>query len=203
MAVQWVRVPAFRPTLLAIADNYHRSEISKALKTRESWLRMLGNAGISLDDPAADYERMCAFERSGQYSLSAETGWFLMRGLQGVETIFSRLKERHWGVCISRKGSFVGNDNPVAMDGPKDCRIGFKNAEIVIYPVSKHVLLFGTAVRVRPPLVNQMFIAHNNTFAMLTAEEQIYSAAPDFCWLDAKRAYQTDWKIFSKDTYEL
>ncbi|MGA8271396.1 MAG: DUF4238 domain-containing protein [Candidatus Sulfotelmatobacter sp.] len=203
MAVQWVRVPAFRPTMLAIADKYHRSEISKALKTRESWIRMLVNAGISSDDPAADYERMCEFERSGQYSLSAETEWFLMRGLQGVETIFSRLKERHWGACISQKGSFIGNDNPVAMDGPKNCEIGFKNAEIVIHPASKHILLFGTAVRVRPPFVNQMFISRNNTFAMLAAEAQIYSAASDFCWLDANRAYQTDWKNFSKETYQL
>lgn len=202
MAIQWVRVPAFRPTILAIADSFHRSKISEALKSKESWARMLREAGISSDDPAADYEAAREFERSGEYTLSAENEWYLMRGLQGVETIVARLKDRHWGACISRKGSFIGSDNPVAMDGPRNRKIGFKNAEIVTYPVSSHILLYGTNVPVRTPLVSQMFIAHKNTFAMLAADEQVYSAMRDFCWLDVAEAYKTDWKQFSKKHYE-
>jgi Protein of unknown function (DUF4238) len=202
MAIQWVRVPAFRPTILAIADSFHRSKISESLKSRESWARMLREAGISPEDPAAEYERVREFERSRKYSLSAETEWYLMRGLQGVETIVARLRDRHWGACISRSGSFIGSDNPVAMDGPKNRKIGFKNAEIVTYPVSRHVLLYGTNVAVRAPFVNQKFIARQNTFAMLSADEQIYSAVPDFCWLDVAGGYQTDWKRFSKKLYE-
>jgi hypothetical protein len=202
MAIQWVRVPAFRPTILAIADSFHRSKISEALKNRRSWAKMLKGAGISPDDPAADIERMREFERSGQYSLSAETEWYLLRGLQGVETIVARLRDRRWGVCVSQKGSFIGSDNPVAMDGPKNSRVGFKNAGIVTYPVSKHLLLYGTHGRVKNPFVSQMFIAHKNTFAMLTADEQVYSSAPDFCWLDATNKYQTNWKQFSKKSYD-
>jgi Protein of unknown function (DUF4238) len=202
MAIQWIRVPAFRPTILAIADSFHRSKISEALQSPESWTRMLIEAGISPDDPAADYERAREFQRSGEYSLSAETEWYLMRGLQGVETIIARLKDRHWGVCISRRGSFIASDNPVAMDGPRDCKIGFKTAEIITYPVSRHVLLYGTNIPVRTPLVSQMFIAHKNTFAMLTADEQVYSTVSDFCWLDLEKAYKTDWRQFSKRHYE-
>ncbi len=201
MAIQWIRVPAFRPTILAIADTFHRSKISEALKGRESWAKMLRETGISPDDPAADYDRAHEFERSGEYSLSAETEWYLMRGFQGIETIVARLKERHWGACISRRGSFIASDNPVAMDGPKNCKVGFKNADVVTYPVSKHVLLYGTNVRVRAPFVSQKFIAHKNTFALLTSDEQVYSAIPDFCWLDASNAYQRDWKGFSRKHY--
>ncbi len=202
MAVQWIRVPAFRPKMLEIADSFHRSWFQEALKSRESWVQALNDAGISVDDPAADYEQMLKFERSGRYSLSAETDWFLRRGFQGVETIARNLRSRHWGACISRKGSFIGSDNPVAMDGPKDVKIGFKTAEIVAYPLSRHVLLYGTNVRVKTPFVNQLFIAHKNTFAMLNSDEQIYSPAPDFCWLDAAGSYQTDWQLFSKDAYK-
>jgi hypothetical protein len=163
---------------------------------------MLKEAGISADDPAADYERMRVFEQSGEYTLSAEAGWYLLRGLQGTKTIFARLKERRWGTCLSQKGSFIGSDNPVAMDGPKGCKIGFKNAEIITYPVSRHVFLHGTHVPVKTPFVNQMFIAHKNTFVMLAADEQVYSAVPDFCWLDARGKYQTDWTLFSRKDYE-
>jgi Protein of unknown function (DUF4238) len=202
IAIQWIRVPSFRPTMLAIADSFHRSKISEALESPESWTKMLKEAGISPNDPAADYERMRAFESSGEYTLSAETDWYLFRGLRGIKTILARLEERRWGACLSRKGSFIGSDNPVAMDGPKDCKIGFKNAEIVSYSVSRHVLLYGTHAPVKAPFINQMFIAHKNTFVMLAADEQIYSAVPDFCWLDAKGRYQTDWRLFSRKDYE-
>jgi Protein of unknown function (DUF4238) len=120
IAIQWVRTPAFRPTILFIADSYYRSRIEQALRTRESWTELLKEAGISSSEPGADYERMHDFIRSGEYSLSAETEWYLMRGLEGVETIFACLKERLWGTTISRKGDFIASDTPVAMDGPKN-----------------------------------------------------------------------------------
>jgi len=36
---------------------------------------------------------------------------------------------------------------------------------------------------------------------MLTADEQVYSHVPDFCWLDETGAYQTNWKLFSKEKF--
>lgn len=201
LATQWMRVPKFRPTILGVADSIHRTILSKALETPESWAEMLKSLGFpanSLDE----YKRMRDFEESGNFSLSAETGWYLLRGFESINPIISSLRGRWWGASISRKGSFIGSDNPVAMDGTRGVKVGFKNAEIVTCPISRRVVLYGTKVRVRAPFVNQMYIAHTNTFTMLSADEQIYSATPDFCWLDETGGYQTDWKRFSKSSFE-
>jgi hypothetical protein len=201
IAIQWVRVPAFRPTILRIADSIYRAEFSKALRNPEAWARMLKKVGISADSPDFGYEQMSESERSGNYSLSAENEWYLLRAFEGAKTIIPLLMARHWGVSISRKGSFIGSDNPVVLDGPKGEMVGFKNADIVIYPVSRHILLYGTKLVQRSPFVNQMYIARQNTFMMLTAEEQVFSVMPTFCWLDEKDGYQTDWRLFSKEKF--
>jgi hypothetical protein len=46
-----------------------------------------------------------------------------------------------------------------------------------------------------------MYIARQNTFMMLTAEEQVFSSAPNFCFLDETDGYQTDWRLFSKEKF--
>jgi hypothetical protein len=79
--------------------------------------------------------------------------------------------------------------------------IGFKNAEVVTYPVSRHVLLYGTKFPVKRSPVNLNYIAHTNTFTMLTAEEHVYSHVSDFCWLDETGKYQTEWRLFSKEKF--
>jgi hypothetical protein len=199
IAIQWTRVPAFRPTVLAIADSIHRSFFAGALKSPEAWAKSLQDAGIPLDSPGADYEKMREFQRSRQYSLSAETDWYVMRAFKAAETIVPSLIDRQWGLSLSRTGSFIASDNPVALDGPSGQKIGFKNAEIVLFPISRHVFLHGTKVRVRQPRVSFNYIARMNTFMMLTADEQVYSHIPNFCWLDESGKYQTDWKLFSKE----
>jgi hypothetical protein len=201
MAIQWVRVPAFRPTVLAITDSFLRSQLSAALKSRESWAAALMEAGIPADSPGADYDGMREFERSGQYSLQAETEWYMERAFKAADTIVPLLRARHWTVSLSKSGSFIGSDNPVALDGPKGEKVGFKNAEIVTYPVSRHMLLCGTKIAVTPQLVSRRFIAHANTFSMLTAEAQVYSSLSDFCWSDETSQYRTDWKAFSKEKF--
>lgn len=198
MAIQWVRVPSFRPTILAIADAITRSRLSIALKSRESWAAALKEAGIPADSPGADYDGMREYERSGQYSLSAETEWYMQRAFSAAESIALSLRARHWTTSFSNSGSFIGSDNPLGLDGPKGQKVGFKNADVVIYPVSRHVLLGGTNVAVMPPFANRRYIAGMNTFMMLSAEAQVYSHAPDFCFLDDAHKYQTDWTLFSK-----
>ena len=79
--------------------------------------------------------------------------------------------------------------------------IGFKSAEAVFFPVSRHVLVYGTNCRVKATTTTRKRIAAHNTFTMLTADEQVYSHIPDFCWLDQAGAYQTDWKLFSKEKF--
>ena len=54
-------------------------------------------------------------------------------------------------MTCSPGGGFIGSDNPVTLDGLKGKEIGFKNADIIAYPVSKHVVLYSTLnLRHRP-----------------------------------------------------
>jgi hypothetical protein len=48
-------------------------------------------------------------------------------------------------------------------------------------------------------LVSRKLIAQFNTFAMLHADEQVYSHRPDFEWLDESRICQRDWRRFDKE----
>ncbi len=201
MAIQWTRVPAFRPTALAIADRIQRSWMSRALKSPETWAATLKELNIPADSSGAQYDAMRDFQRPGKYSLSAEPEWFLLRAFQASKGIVRSLSARRRAAYVSKRGSFIGSDNPVALDGPKDQMIGFKNADIVIYPVSRHVLLRGTNIPIKPPAVTSKSIAAHNTFAMLTSDEQVYSHVPDFCWLDENDRYQTDWRLFSREKF--
>jgi hypothetical protein len=201
IATQWMRVPAFRPTLLRIADGIHRRFFAEALKSPESWAARLKKLGIAADAPGADYHKMVEFERDHLYELSAEPEWFLYRGFKAIEGIVSCLAQRYWRASVSSSGSFIGSDDPVAMDGPKGQDIGFKSAEVVAFPVSRHVFVYGTNSRVKPVTTTRKRIAAHNTLTMLTADEQVYSHVPDFCWLDETGAFKTDWKQFSKEKF--
>ena len=73
------------------------------------------------------------------------------------------------------------------------------NAEIIIYQLSRHVLLYGGRPDIIEPLVNRKYIAHMNTFAMIRADEQVYSHTSDFDWLGEIGKLHSDWKLFSKE----
>jgi hypothetical protein len=201
MAIQWVRVPAFRTTIGPIADSIYRSFMSELLRSPESWAAALKKAGYSKDAPGADYDKILEVERSGEYSFSADTPWFLKNGLKAAESIIPCLETRYWGALISESGQFIGSDSPVALEASKDHKVGFKNAPFVTYPVGRHVLLYGTIVRVPQPPLTTKLIAQHNTFAMLTAQEQVYSHRPDFHWLGANGKCQNDWTLFAKEDF--
>jgi hypothetical protein len=80
-------------------------------------------------------------------------------------------------------------------------KVGFKNADVVLYPVSRHVLLRWTLVPMKGPPVKLTHIAAMNTMMLLFADSQIYSHVPDFSWLDEKFKHQTDWRLFSKNHF--
>lgn len=85
--------------------------------------------------------------------------------------------------------------------GWPELEIGFKSAEVVVFPVSRHVLVYGANCRVKATNTTRKRIAAHNTFTMRTADEQVYSHVPDFCWLDDTGAYQSNWKLFSKEKF--
>ena len=148
---------------------------------------------------------MLAYERevieTGKYTVSAENDFYLVRGFKvAARSIYPALKARYWWTLISPTGSFIGSDNPVVMDGPKNQMIGFRSAEVVIFTVNRFLVLYGTNVPVRRPLANRKFIASHNSFTMLTAAEQLYSHVPDFCWRDPTGHVRTDWQSFSRES---
>lgn len=199
MAVQYIRVPAFRPTVLRMADVIYGRLFAELLETPETWAAWLKKHNVPTDAPGASYEEMVEFERGHHYTLSAETEWFLKRGFKAIGTIVPCLEARYWRASISSRGGFIGSDNPIAMDGPKGQEVGFKTADIIAFPVSRYVSLYGANIRVAALPTTYRRVAAHNTFTMLTADEQVYSHEPDFGWLDENGNCQTDWKLFSKE----
>jgi hypothetical protein len=201
MAFQWVRVPRFRPYALQILDSLALREFSESLQSREKWVSALKQAGMDPEAPGADYESAKSFFESGKFNLVAETDWYIQRAFSDAEGVLPLLRKRYWGTSFSEKGRFIGSDNPVALEGPKGEKVGFKNAEFVFYPVSRHVFLTGTLVRLERPKFNFNYIIQMNTMVLLTADAQIYSHISDFSWADEKRQHQSEWRLFSKEKY--
>jgi len=201
MAFQWVRAPKFRPFALGVLDKIAREGLAESLRSREAWIAGLEEAGLDPAAPGADYEGAKKFFESGEFNIEAETDWYMHRAFEDVEGVARTLRDRYWGTSFSEKGRFIGSDNPVCLEGPRGEMVGFKNAEIVMYPVSRHVSLTGTLARTKKPLFNLHYIAQLNTMLLLTADAQVYSHVPDFSWADENRRHQTDWQIFSKDKY--
>jgi uncharacterized protein DUF4238 len=198
IAIQFVRLPAFRIFALNVLKKIHLENMADALRSEESWAAAMKKADIDPDSPGSDYQGMKEFFASGEYTLAAATEWYMQRAFIAADEIASLLERRHWDVAISPSGSFIGCDNPVTMDGPKGGMAGFANAEIVIYQLSRHVLLYGGSPDIAPPFVNRKYIASMNTFAMLRAQNQVFSHAPDFCWLDDAGKCQSNWEPFSE-----
>jgi hypothetical protein len=203
-AIQYIRVPSFRPVVLRIADSLHKSWIAKALRSPAAWAKALRKAGIPPDTPGADYSKMLQFQRkvidTGEYTLSAENEWYLIRGFKAVlDAIIPSLSARYWNTVFSKSGVLIGSDNPVVMDGDRNRLIGFKSAGVVLIQLNRYALLLGTNLPAKLPTFNGSFIASLNTFAMLTAQEHLYSHSPNICWLDETGICQTDWKLFSKE----
>jgi hypothetical protein len=123
----------------------------------------------------------------------------ILRTFESIEKMLPGLKKRFWATLISPSGSFIGSDNPVIIEGPKGVKQGFENAELISYAVGRHVALWGTLRPIRRQLVSRKFVAKMNTLSMLSADKQVFSHAPDFCWLDENQKVQTDWKLFSKE----
>lgn len=201
IAVQWARVPAFRPLVLDIIDGLSREWIAKKLETRGAWRKALVEARMDPNSPGAEYDKLKKSFDDKAYTLVAPTDWYVLRALKAVESVLPGLHKRHWTTYVSPSGSFIGSDNPVIIEGPKGVKQGFENAELISYCVSRHVALWGTLLPIKREIVSRKFIAKMNTLSLLKTDGQVFSHVPDFCWLDSNRKYQTDWELFSKEKY--
>lgn len=198
LAIQLVRVPAFRTLVRETLESEFRKNV---LSSREVWEQALRRAGVSSDDPGADYEKVLEGIASGQLKFSAETAFYLKHGADLLPAIEPSLMGRCWDWHVSPTGEFIGSDNPVALDGEQGKPIGVCNADVVIYPVSRRLLLYGTHKRVALERLTSRLMARHNTFAMLTADEQVYSHRSDFHWLDCTGKCQNDWRLFSRELF--
>lgn len=199
IAIQWVRVPAFRVFARDLLEKFTQENVATALESEQSWIDTRKRVGIPIDAPGGDYRSMKEFWESGEHSLRIPTEWYMLEAFKAAGSIAPLLRKRYWGAAISPSGSFIGTDNPVIMDAAKGEMSGFVNAEVIFYQLSRHVLLYGVRDAIEPPFVNRKYIAHMNTFAMIRAQEQVFSPVPDFGFLDEAQKYQSNWELFSKD----
>jgi hypothetical protein len=126
MALQYVRVPAFRPTILKMAERIHHRFLMKNLKSPKTTAKARQRSDVPPDAEGVSYEGMLEFVRGKHYKFSAHNEFFLVRGFKAAaDAIIPALQTRHWGTMISGTGSFIGSDNPVTFDGPKGKWSGF------------------------------------------------------------------------------
>lgn len=198
MAYQVVRVPSFRKIVLDITERSTSQVLAKFLHCPDTWTAALEERNIDPTVPAASYEEAMQIFESGDWNVAKRTDWFILWALREVSHIHGRLRERYWHTSISPKGRLIASDTPVVLDGERDQLIGFRNAELIFYPVSRHVLIVGSKAPLKEPQQNLRFFAGWNTMALLRAEAQVYSHEPDFVWLDAAGKVRDDWRAFTK-----
>ena len=139
------------------------------VETPESLTEALLKIGLTPDTPGAEYEKMKKFIQPENSTFSAENEWYVLKTLEAFQAIFPLLQARHWKALGSVKGCFIGSDNPVVLVGPEGSRVGFQNAEVVVYPASRYVSLYSTKRSGRLKPLTQMGIAAQNTGIMLAA----------------------------------
>lgn len=200
MALQFGRVPAFRPFALEILKSVNEEEFRGDVENPETWAAALEKAGIPADTPGMEYKFAVEAQRSGKF-LNVDTNWYMKEAIKASSRVLSSLRKRRWNGAFSTSGSFIACDSPVILEGPRGKEIGFENATFVSYAVSRHVTLFGGASSSSSVFATRKEIASTNTLSLNRADQQIYSHVPDFCWLDEKGKYQTDWRLFSKERY--
>lgn len=196
LAVQWIRVPAFRSLVDGIAGKLIEERL-----TPESWLEAMQKSGVSAETQESSYEKVRELISGGKIVFSSSTGSYLKHGALILGQIVRVLERFRWNWLLSQSGQFIGSDNPVSIDGPLGEPIGFSNADQLFYPVNRFLLLYATQQPVSPPKLTTKLIARQNTFAMMCAQEQVYSHRPDFHWLDRNGKCVNDWTLFSRNDF--
>jgi Protein of unknown function (DUF4238) len=92
MAIQWARVPAFRPKILSIAESIHREILTELLRTPESWAAWLKENDLE-EGPPDEYENWRELLRSG-FSLSVSNDWQLRKAFESTQTTIPCLQAK-------------------------------------------------------------------------------------------------------------
>lgn len=195
MALQFIRTPSFRATIDRTVD----AKFQTALSNEENWERALRENGIPLDRPDVEYSTVKASIQKGEPFYSGDNLYYLLYGAKFAEDIAATFRARYWNWIIDQRGGFIGSDNPVGLDGPGNGPMGFNKAVVVVYPVCRHLLMCGFHHREPSRDASRKLVAKYNTFAMLGADEQVYSHKEDFEWLDERDERQRDWKWFDRE----
>ncbi len=198
MSIQVIRVPTFRAFVKRTTMKHLRETL---LKDPQTWEDALKAASMPLDRPGADYSRMVQAVDGGHIYMVDDPAFHLKQGANQLQAIDDGLKRRRWHQLFSEKGLFIGSDNPVVLDGEENQRFGFSNAPLVMFPVNRFLLLYGTHEDVPAITVTIKLVAQINTLLMMSADEQVYTHRPDFYWLDSDRRCQNDWKLFDRSDF--
>lgn len=199
LAIQWARVPSFR----AVVQGDFESHFRKILSSPEAWEQALRRVGVSPGDPGTDYAKVLEGLATEKLKFPSGPEIHMTQAAEVLKHVYETqtLMKRRWDWYISESGQFIGSDSPVALDGLPGEPIGIGNAPWVIYPVNRHLLLYGTNEVIEPPHLTMNLIAKFNTFVMLTADEHVYSHRPDFHWLDSTDHCQNNWQRFAKEDF--
>lgn len=199
MAYQVVRVPSFRQIILDISERSTLRFLEEHLRSPDTWTAALKERNLDPASPTASFDEARRIFESGHWIVAKEPDWFFLQALRHVRSIHERLRERTWFTSISNRGGLITSDTPVILEGERNQLIGFRNAEYIFYPISRHVLIIGSREPLKEPQQNLRYFARCNTLTLLRANAQVYSHEPDFVWLDAAGKVCFDWRSFSKD----
>jgi hypothetical protein len=197
MALQWTRVPTFREAGVRITLAAMKRWCTQALESPDSLAAAARSIGVGGDeDRAAEVIRQVAQANDA----SAPNEWHLSKSFRTAQRMLPSLAKRFWTVRTTRHGNYIGSDNPVVLDGPKGKSLGYKNADLLVYPLTRFSVLAGTLYeeQVVPP-ITQRQVAETNSLMMLDARRYVFSHEPDFLWIDGNNRYSTDWSMFMTD----
>jgi hypothetical protein len=198
MAFQFVRLPTFRPLARRVFDTAGKERLAEALRDPATWTQALIKIGKDPNAHHRDYERSKAFFDRGDWDENETPDWYLESGFGSVDQLLNRLRERHWRLITTHNGRLVASDNPILLYGSNSEKVGFRNAELIGYPISRHVFITGTLSRTQRPIENLKLFAELNTLTMLRADAQVYSNAPNFIWQDTNKRILDDWTQFNR-----
>ena len=169
MAIQFIRVPAFRPILHGIADSFLRSELAEALATPESWEQTLRAAEIPAGAEGSDYQRMREFFESGDYYLTLENDWYLKSGFTAANDVMESLEKRHGRLRSATKGTSSLRTIPWSWTGLREKEWGLRTQQWCSIPSAGILCSMGTRTPTRDPVMRSADVARHNTFMMMTA----------------------------------